>query len=340
MSISKIDKSNMQEVISSFPKQFSAGLAAAGNIKVSGDFKQLVFCGMGGSALPGTILKTMNNFHNWPLRIKIHRTYNLPTDVNPQSLIFIISHSGNTEETISSYIQAKENNLSMVVITSGGKLAKLCKQDNTPLVKIPKTSIQPRQAVGYQLSAIIKVLSNSKIIQGWDQEIINLSKNLSINKLEAQGKKLAKKIKGKIPIIYASNKYKALPYIWKVSFNENSKSPAFCNYFPELNHNEMEGMAHEKESKHHKQPIFHLLILQDKNSDHPRILKRMKATKDLLHKNSGLDAEFIELNKKDLLVKVFSNYILSQWTSYYLALEYETDPSPVNTVEEFKKKIK
>ncbi len=340
MSTSKIDKSNMQKVILDFPKQFSAGLAAAGDIKVSGNFDQIVFCGMGGSALPGAILKTLKNFYNWPLIIKTHCNYNLPQGVNPQPLTFIISHSGNTEETISSHIQAKKDKLPMIVITTGGKLAKLCSQDNIPVIKIPKNNIQPRQAIGYQFGAIVKVLSNSNVLPGLDKDILKTAKKLFPKKLESQGKKIAKHLKGKIPIIYSSCGYKALSYIWKTSFNENSKSPAFCNCFPELNHNEMEGMAHEKECKYRQKSFFSLLILRDKQSDHSRILKRMEITKELLNQKSGFDARFIDLKEKDLLTKIFSNYLLSQWTSYYLALEYQTDPSPVNTVEEFKQKMK
>jgi len=344
MSMSKIDKSNMRKVILEFPKQFSAGLAAAENIHLKENFDQIVFCGMGGSALPGTIFKmlprTLKHFLVHPLTVKIHRDYGLPANISSRSLIFVISHSGNTEEAISAYAQAQENNLPVVVITANGKLAELCKKNNAHLVKIPKTNIQPRQAIGYQLGAIIKLLSNSKIIKNLDKQILETANKLSPEDLEKQGKELAKKIKGKIPIIYASSKYKALAYIWKISFNENSKSPAFCNYFPELNHNEMEGMAHEKECTYRKQPIFHLLILRDTNNDHRQILKRMKATKELLKQGSGFNTQFIDLKEKDLLTKIFSNYILSQWTSYYLALEYKVDPSPVNMIEGFKKKLK
>jgi len=346
----KLDKSNMRRVILNFPKQFSAGLEAAKDIKSaswrSGDFNQLIFCGMGGSALPATILKTLAIFYEWPINIKIHRSYGLPSRVSPRALIFAISYSGNTEETISSYQEAKERNLSVITITAGGKLANLCKKDKTPWVKLPtrlsarqEEKIQPRQAIGYQFGAIVKVLSNFNIIKDLDEDILEIDKKLKPKILEKQAKILSQKIKGKIPIIYSSDIYRGLAYIWKISFNENSKSPAFYNYFPELNHNEMEGMAHEKECEHHDKPIFHVLILKDKNSDHPKILKRMTITGELLKEKSGFNVNYIDIAGKNPLTKIFSNYILSQWTSYYLALEYEVDPSPVKIVEEFKKRL-
>ena len=325
----KIDKSNMRKVIMDFPKQFSVGLEMAKDVKVVGDFNQLIFCGMGGSALPAVILKMLRGFYEWPLAIKIHRSYNLPARVSPRALVFAVSFSGNTEETISSYEEAKKRNLSVIGITTGEKLAELCKKDKVPLIKLPTEKIQPRSAVGYLFASIVKVLSNSDITKDLDKDISTISKTLQSRTLEKQGKELAQKIKGRIPIIYASDKYKELAQIWKINFNESSKSPAFWNYFPELNHNEMEGMA----------PIFHVLILKD-DEDHPRIKRRMDVTAKLL-KEKGLKVETINFPKiKNLLVKIFSNYTLSQWTSYYLALEYETDPSPVKTVEEFKKRLK
>jgi len=329
----------MREVILSFPSQFSIGAKTAKDIQIKQEFNNVIFCGMGGSALPGEILKTLNPLYNWPINIQIYRDYHLPSQASPKSLIFVISCSGNTEEAISSYIQAKKDNLHTVVITTGGKLAELCKQDKTPIVNLPKKNIQPRQAIGYQFGAIAKILSASNITPELDNHVWEAVKYISPKKTEKQGEKIAKEIKGKTPLIYASTKYSSLSYIWKTSFNENSKSPAFCNNFPELNHNEMEGIAHKTECEHRQQPIFHLLILRDKNSDHPRILKRMQATKKLLQKKSKIKTTFIDLKQKDPITKIFSNYILSQWSSYYLAREYSIDPSPVNTIEEFKQEI-
>ena len=327
----KIDKYNMRKVIMDFPKQFSVGLEAAKEVKIFGDFNQLIFCGMGGSALPGVILKMLKVFHGWPVAIRVHRSYGLPSWVSPRALVFTVSFSGNTEELISSYKEAKDKSLSIVGITTGGKLAELCQKDKTPWVKIPEVNIQPRSAAGYQIASIIKVLSHFSIFENLDKYILAASKNLKPKALEGQGKELAQRIEGKIPVIYASDKYRGLAQIWKINFNENSKSPAFWNYFPELNHNEIVGMTHTTAP-------FHVLILRDEKLDHPRILKRMTITARLL-KEKGIGVDIIDIEGKDILTKIFSNYILANWASYYLALEYEIDPSPVKTIEEFKKRL-
>ncbi len=136
---------------------------------------------------------------------------------------------------------------------------------------------------------------------------------------------------GKIPIIYSSQKYKTLAYIWKIKFNENSKIPAFWNYFPELNHNEMVGYTNPNK-------ILHILILKDRD-DHPKIIKRMGLTAELLKKKS-VKVEFIEIAGKNIWEKILNNLILADWTSYYLAILKSADPTPVLMVEEFKKKLK
>ena len=148
---------------------------------------------------------------------------------------------------------------------------------------------------------------------------------------------MARKLKNRIPIIYASYQNRELARIWKIKFNENSKVPAFANYFPELNHNEMVGF--ERISSF-QPPIFrpYVLILRDL-ADHPRIQKRMKLTADILRKKK-VAVDFIEINGKDNLSKVFSTLLLSDWASYYLALNYKVDPSPVKTVEDFKQRMK
>ncbi len=153
---------------------------------------------------------------------------------------------------------------------------------------------------------------------------------------EKKGQELAKKLKSKIPVIYASNIFKSLAQVWKIKFNENSKIPALCNYFPELNHNEMVGFT---DLSIFQSPIsnFHLLILRDEK-DHPRNLKRMDLTSKILE-NKGIGTTFIDLEKGGTFYKIFSNLLLGDWASYYLALGYETDPTPVKMVEEFKKQM-
>lgn len=325
-----IDKENMRGVINKAPLQFAKGLNLAKNIKVEGIFKNVIICGIGGSALPTDII---NSLVLPSVPVYIHRDYNLPTIAHEDSLIICVSYSGNTEETVSAMEQALSRGMTCVGMATGGKIEQICEQNNLPFVKIP-SGIQPRSATGYLFSAMAKVLSNCKIIGDISNDILETAEKLSqINSvLEKEGKLLAKKLVKKIPVVYASNNLKSVARIWKIKFNENSKIPAFYNYFPELNHNEMVGYTQVKKSTD-----LHVLIIKDKD-DHERTIKRMELTTSLL-KKKGVKVDFIETKEGSLMFRMFSSLLLGDWTSYYLALNYKIDPTPVAMVEEFKAKM-
>jgi len=327
----EIDKENMRQVIINSPKQFVEGLKLAENVKIDGDFKNIVVCGMGGSALPTDILLSINKI-NIPLYI--HRNYNLPPVAHSDSLIICISYSGNTEEVTSALKEAINKNLKIVSIASGGEIEKICLKNNIPLIKIPN-GIQPRSATGYIFSAFVKLLENLKIIRLLSNEVLKTAFELEkINKsLEEDGQKLAKKLINKIPLIYSADNFKSVAKIWKIKFNENSKISAFYNYFPELNHNEMVGF-----SGIDKNSNFHFIILKD-FTEHQRILKRMDLFTKFL-KKKGVKVDLIEIKNGSLLFKIFSTLLLGDWVSYYLAIENKIDPTPVQMVEEFKKLLK
>lgn len=319
------DSLNLRRIILNFPKQFEWGEEAIEGLKINFKFKRLVFCGMGGSALPGELLKLYFEKSKINLPIIIHKDYNLPFPSGKNDFHFVISYSGNTEETISSFKELLKKRLKMIVISSNGKLEKLARKEGIPLILVPK-GIPPRFALGYFFSIIFKILKNKGIIKESDKKFYL---KLEPEKLEGEGINLAKKIKNRIPLIYSSKINFPLAQIWKINFNENSKVPAFANFFPELNHNEMQGF----ETFGRK---FFIIFLQDKE-DYSQIKKRMEITSKIL-KKKGVRGIILNLKEKDILLKIFKNILISEWTSFYLSQFYNRDPGPVKLVEEFKKK--
>lgn len=322
----------MREIILNFPKQFKIGSEAAKNIKLEGSFENIVICGVGGSALPGSLLLDITDVS---IPVFIHRDYGLPKIASEKSLIICISFSGNTEETLSAYQEAIEKNYKVIVVSTGGKLQELTQENNTPVAIVPNDCLQSRFGIGYLLAATLKILANCKVIEDKTKEILEAAENLKPATFKEQGKKLAKKLAGKIPIIYSSNNFKSLSRIWKIKFNENSKVMAFWNYFPELNHNEMVGLTNTKSKNENLK--YYFIILRNKD-DHPRILKRMELTAELI-KESETEVDFIEMTGETKLEKIFNALLLGDWVSYYLALAYGQDPVPVKIVEEFKKRM-
>jgi glucose/mannose-6-phosphate isomerase len=240
-----------------------------------------------------------------------------------------ISYSGNTEETLSSLDEAIGKNLPLACFTSGGKMAEICREKNLSCAVLP-SGIEPRSAIGYFFGSLLETLVNAKLIEVDIDKIIELAEKLKTRQteLEKVGEEIAHKLVGKTPVVYTTEKYKSLAMINKIKINENAKTPAFWNYFPELNHNEMVGFTLP-------QAKFHFLTFIDK-SEHPQNVKRMKITADL-YKEKEMETDFLEIKGENTFEKIFSTLLLGDWISYYLALEYNQDPNPVEMVENFKK---
>jgi glucose/mannose-6-phosphate isomerase len=326
----------MREIILDFPKQFEVGFEAGQKIEfLKRKFENVIICGMGGSALPGSLLQLFARNLNFKFQnFFVHRDYNLPNFANKNSLIFAISYSGNTEETISAFKEAISKNLKVISISSGGKLKELSKKFKTQFIEIP-SGLPPRMALGYLFSALFSALIKLKIVPDFKKEILALKEKLKPEKFEKEGQEIAQFLLYKIPLIYSSSSYRELARIWKINFNENSKVPAFFNYFPELNHNEMTGIG---EANKNYRKIFRAIILKEK-SDNPRNKKRMKILAEIF-KERGIESKILNLKGKNIFEKVFSSILLSYFSSFYLAKLQNIDPVPVKLVEEFKQKMK
>lgn len=288
-----------------------------------------IVAGMGGSALAAELMRARDTQRE----IFIHRGYGLPVvseSVLKRSVLIAISYSGNTEETIDAFTHAYARGMSVAVIASGGKLIELAREHNVPFIQIPNTGIQPRHANGFILKALMKLMGN----EAGFAEAGALVALLDPSRYEQEGKTLAEKVNGKVPVIYASQENGAIAYNWKIKFNESAKIPAFCNVFSELNHNEMTGFDVIDSTRTLSEKI-HFIFLIDEN-DHPRITKRMELTRQL-YLARGLRVEVIKVEGESMWHGIFASLVLADWVAYYCAMQYGTEPEQVPMVEEFKK---
>ena len=328
----KIDKNNFREDILNTHTQFEQGIKLAGNIKIENTgFDSIVFCGLGGSQMPGYFLQSY-----FPLKIPVinYNNYGIPQAFTKNPLFIISSFSGNTEETLSSYEAAEKNGFKKIVFFNGGKLEKLAKKNNDIYVKynFNKPGFQPRCATPAATSAMAATLENSGLLKNTISELKYTDEFLEKNQKQAKeaGKRIAEIIKSRIPLFYASYKHRFLALINKIKINENSKFLAFSNFYPELNHNEMNGYQNDRPHR--------FLIISLEDPAEKENYKRAKITNDLLRKR-GYEIENIELKGDTDLKKVFYGFHIGDWISYYFAIENNQDPNPVDMVEEFKKQI-
>ena len=317
----------IKEAIENFAEQFSYEPVIENKEKWQ-KAKKFLLVGMGGSHLQGGIVRMLKP----SLDFMIHQDYGLPPCVENDCLVIVSSYSGNTEEAISAFEEAVERGFPLVVSSMGGKLIELAKEHQLPYVQIPDTDIQPRSALGYTLKALLKLIGEEELLK----ETKDLTRVLVPKDFLNEGKELAERIRGKVPVIYSSRRNQPIAYNWKIKFNESAKIPSFYNVFPELNHNEMAGFDVVGATKGLSENLCIILLKDD--TDHARIQKRMEVLQKL-YESRGVGVESITLIGETLLQKIFSSLLLADWTAFYVAKEYGTEPEEVAMIEEFKKKI-
>jgi len=303
----------MLEHILKFPEYVPRGysLGKDMNFKVKKANKILV-CGMGGSGISGDILK--DYVKNIP--VFVNKNYGIPAFVDKKTLAVIISYSGNTEETIAAYEKIKDKTKKRFIITSGGSLGW-----EKNVVKV-FSGLPPRYSLPFLFFSMLAVLNDSGIVKK-DFDLDEIVENLnSINIKDTQ--KLARKLIGCNPLIYAPEGYGSVAYRWQTQFNENSKVLAHSQVFPEHNHNEIEANLGEG-----VKPI----ILRDSEAN-DRINKRMDIIREMTR------AEQVILKGESKLSRMFYGIMFGDLTTYYLAIKQGANPARQDKIDALKEKLK
>jgi len=270
--------------------------------------------------------------------LEVVRTYDLPAYVDYNTLVIASSYSGNTEETISAFEDARSKNAQIAVIAAGGRLSEIAESDAIAHVALP-AHLQPRMAVVYNLRALIATLAHFGVVSydrfgeigevsDWlEQETKHWTADVTTDKNYA--KQLALLSVGKTPVFYAGALMAPVAYKWKISWNENAKNVAFWNELPEFNHNEFIGWSSHPIEKPFA--VFDLIS----NFEHPRILKRFEITDRLL---SGKRPKSTVVNMKgsSVIAQLLWGSILADFVSIYVAILNGVDPTPVDLVEKLK----
>ncbi|MFH1201721.1 MAG: bifunctional phosphoglucose/phosphomannose isomerase [Candidatus Omnitrophota bacterium] len=343
--IRALDKSGMLESLNGFPRQCLDALDLAKRINLKVNLKginKIIFAGLGGSAIGADLVKSFL-IKEASLPIIVIRDYWLPEYIDKNSLVFVNSYSGNTEETLSTYCQARKKKAKVIVICSGGKLLGMAKHDRIPYVVIP-SGFLPRAALAYSSIVPLVILSKAGLVKDKTSQIKEMAKamerlrNNSLNIKISQDKNIAKiianKLFGKFVIIYgAAGIVEAVVTRFRGQLAENSKILSFSHLFPEMNHNEIVGWQNPR-------PLFKnlaVVFLRDKD-DHKRTKIRMDITREII-KKEGADVIQIHCKVHSLISKIFYLVYICDFISFYLAILNGVDPTPVDKVTYLKRQL-
>ncbi len=341
-SIERLDESNMSKLLLDFPQQCQRAYSQAETVMLPETFtsaKNIVITGMGGSAIGGDLLRSLFS-GVCSIPITVNRNYSIPGFVDKDTLFIAASYSGNTEETLTAFGEAVEKKAKIVSISSGGQLETLSQEMDIPHFPITEKGIQPRCALGYLFVPMMICLSKPGFIpdQASDmKDAVNLLSNLvselspSVPTEANQAKRIAQKIYGKLPVIYASQNYfDVVAMRWKGQFNENSKMMAFYNVIPEMNHNEIVGWGIPKDITRQCVVIF---ICDDAESQ--KIKKRISITRDLITAEE-VEVITVQSQGKSPLARSLYSICFGDFASYYLAVLNGVDPTPIERINLFK----
>jgi len=303
-----------------------------------GDFANVVLAGMGGSALAAALAERV---YGLPKPFKIVRDYDVPEYVDGDSLFIASSYSGNTEETLAALERAEAKGASVAVIAAGGKLAAIAKKQGYSLYKLP-AGMQPRMAVFYNFAALTQLFVSNGLLPpevvaelhdaaDWlDTKQGNWFPDIATAKNEA--KQLAQECIGLSPVIYGGPLLSAVAYKWKINFNENAKNVAWCNQFPEFNHNEFMGWASHPVDKPYR------VIFLRSSFDNSQVSKRFDVSEKLLS-GKWPHPEQVTAVGDTRLRQVLWTTLLGDFVSLYTALLNNVDPTPVDLIEKLKTEL-
>jgi len=340
--INKIDRSGMLQLILDFPEQVENALSLAKKEDLcirDKSIKNICVLGMGGSAIGGDIIRSYL-FNALKIPFYVNRFYKIPAFVDEHSLVFACSYSGNTEETLSAYRQAIQQNATIVGITSGGQLTEEVKRRGQGIISIPGGQ-PPRSALGYLSIPLLTCLAANGFIPEQESVITEtisvlreLRATLKPEATENEAEQLSGKLFRKIPLILSSAPYlDAVALRWKSQFSENSEIMAFANVFPELNHNEIMGWGPYVDVNRN----FKVVYLDD-TKEHERVRRRMEVSEEIFTRQTD-EVLRVKTRGETLLSRIFSLIFIGDMVSFYLAIRNQVDPTAIKNIDFLKQAL-
>lgn len=333
--ISSVDKKDMLGAVESLPKQISEGVRrgrSSGFPRYSP--AEVIVCGVGGSAIGGDLLREWFSASS-SVRCEVCRSYTLPAHAGKDSLVIVASYSGNTEETLSMFEEAMRRRAKIVAISSGGQLSRAATAEGVPLAKIP-TGVQPRASLGYMFGAMIGLLERSGIVSPDKQveETVRVLSNVnagckpSVPTADNEAKMLAHKLFPSLPFVIGYGLSGPVAKRWANQFNENSKIMAFGTTLPEFDHNEIVGWMVDPRIRG-----FSAVLLQHDDAKAP-MQRRIEATKAMIARVAPV-CETHSIGASPM-AKMFSLVMMGDYTSAYLGILRNHDPSSNEPIDELK----
>jgi len=314
---------------------YASGLATTGLPSLDG-VTSVVFCGMGGSAVAGDVLRqTFRERLSVP--VDVNRTPLLPEYAGPHTLVIASSFSGETSETLSSVDEAIRRGCRMLAITSGGRLGALCDEHAIAKASVP-AGFQPRAALGHLTFTMLGALEAAGLvpaIAGDVHETLASVRGLiagmtpDVPLADNPAKELADWLGDRVAVIWGAEGVGAVAAMrWKTQMNENGKVPAWHAAMSELDHNEVVGWVKPFGS-------MHAVIALRSDHEQREIAARFPLSLDIA-RDAGAEVREVTVPGRGPLATLLSLVTIGDFASCYVGLRTGADPTPVEVIQGLK----
>jgi glucose/mannose-6-phosphate isomerase len=333
------DVLGMFEATASLPEQVAAAPSAASDLHglPTHDYvENVVVLGMGGSGMAGDVMVAVAGPF-LPVPVTVVKSYAPPDFVGPGSLVFAVSFSGDTEETVEAAGEAVAAGASVVVVTSGGELARLAEHWGAPVVRVPTDIPQPRAALGALAIPPLLVLEEIGLFPGAAQWVALAVEQIARRRdaLVRPGnlaESVAARLVRTVPLVHGAHGLGAVAALrWRTQINENAKSPAFYGVYPELCHNEVAGWGQNGDLT---RQVVSLVNLRH-DAEHPQVLRRFDIVTEIMREVVA-DVVEVRAGGDGDLAQLLDLMIIGDFVSLYMAAAEGIDPGPVPVLDDLK----
>ncbi len=326
----------MQRLIYSLPEQLRTGwqIGADCNLVSAGNFDNVIVAGMGGSAMGGDVVRSLL-LNDGYLPILVWRDYHLPPVVNNRSVLFAISYSGNTEETLSVYEEAKGRCGQLIAVASGGELAFRAERDGVPVLKIAG-GIPPRCAIGFLSLPVLAVLYRLGVVRSYQRDVEETALTIARNckRWHKRARQVSRMLWNRLPAVYSTSRLlDAVAYRWRCQLNENAKVLCHSGFLPEQSHNELMGFG----TPEFLNRMVFLIFLIDLTTSQ-RTVVRLRHMLRLISGNIA-GRVVIKTQGRSSMARLFSTVVVGDLVSLELARLRGVDPVEIPKIDRLKQML-
>jgi glucose/mannose-6-phosphate isomerase len=346
--VAAADPAAMLAGVLSAAEQIRSGLAAwpehsliSAPILDRGPVRNLLFAGMGGSAMSGDVVRTMAA--DAPFPITGVRGYALPSWVGPDDLVVAVSCSGATEETLAIADQAQERGVRWMAIAAGGSpLAQRASDAGVPFLQVDNGTRAPRAslwALTIPALGVAELCGAGDLLAGaaaW-ADAIDAETTASGPDSATDGnpaKQLALSLLDHVPMIWGTTPLTAVgAYRFMAQLAENADQPAAHGELPEANHNQvvvLDGTSDQARA-------VALVLLRDAD-EHPQVRRRAEVSAQIA-RDHGLTVIEFDVDGATASERFARGVHRIDLATVYLALLLGVDPSGIAPITLLKQRI-